>query len=84
MSSEYKLSDLKPIDWLPIDQMTVGTEGMLVTNDDIVIVGQLTENDLVKVYEIDNVKLKRETGCLHMHITEFKLFFPAPKERIIH
>lgn len=83
MGSEHKL-DLQPIDWLPIEQMTIGTEGLLVTHDDIVVTGQLIENDLVKVYEIDTVRLKRETGCLHMHITEFKLFFSAPEIRAVH
>lgn len=84
MKPEPNASNLKPIEWLPIEQMEVGTEGLLVTNDDIVVAGQLIENDLVKVYEIDSVKLKREAGCLHMYITEFKLFFPVPEIRAVH
>lgn len=79
--SNYSLSDLKPIEWLPIEQMKVGDSGLLVLLDDSIVPGELLENDIVKVYDVDDVTLeKSEAGLLH--ISEIKLFSTFNKESL--
>lgn len=76
---DYKLTDLKPIEWLPIEQMKIGDSGLLVTLDDSIVLGELLENDTVKVYEVNDLTFeKSEAGILH--ISEFKLFSAFHKD----